>query len=266
MAPPSLPQPLNRLPTVRQPARPAGAGQPARLRRAEPPARPEGTTRSPRPPGGEDTGRLPGPGGPDLLASGARPPRTAHVVGLPATPASVGPARRHVRGLLTAWGVPGDTCDNAVLILSELVTNALTHAAGDRVVLRLHTAGDRLRIEVEQQNRGPTLPELRQPGCDDQSGRGLLLVETLSSAWGTVDTPHGSGRTVWAELPAGPRGAEPAAPPAAGTRSPEPAGPPPAGPKPAGTSPALPPPTTPPTRPTPHSAEGPTPHAPTAHP
>lgn len=126
----------------------------------------------------------------------------AGVFGLPAVPASVGAARRNVRELLGEWGISRETCDNAVLVTSELVTNALTHTESDLIVCRLRAAGERLHIEVEDQNRGHTLPACRQPKPDDQGGRGLLLVGVLSNDWGVRDAPHRSGRIVWAELPA----------------------------------------------------------------
>ncbi|GAA2628484.1 ATP-binding protein [Streptomyces vastus] len=126
----------------------------------------------------------------------------AGVFGLPAIPVSVAEARRNVRLLLSEWGISRETCDNAVLVTSELVTNALTHTESDLIVCRLRTSGDRLHVEVEDQNRSRTLPACRQPKPDDQGGRGLLLVDMLSSDWGVRDAPHGSGRIVWAELPA----------------------------------------------------------------
>ncbi|MDN0197899.1 ATP-binding protein [Streptomyces sp. S.PNR 29] len=229
MAPPSLPQPLHPLPAAQRSVRPSGA---------EHPGRPSETSCSTQPPGGGHPGRLPGPQGPDRLASGARPAQRNHAFGLPATPASVGLARRHVRELLTSWSGGDEIRDNAVVVTSELVTNALTHAAGEWIVCRLHIAAGRLRIEVEDESRGATLPVPRQPGPDEQNGRGLLLVDALSGAWGTADAPHGSGRVVWAELTTDPYEPGPTASP----------------------------PTVPSTRPVPHSAEGPSPHAPTAHP
>jgi anti-sigma regulatory factor (Ser/Thr protein kinase) len=125
----------------------------------------------------------------------------AGVFGLPAVPVSVAAARRNVRELLSEWGISRETCDNAVLVTSELVTNALTHTESDLIVCRLRTAGDLIHLEVEDQNRSRTLPARRQPKPDDQGGRGLLLVGMLSSDWGVRDAPQGTGRIVWAELP-----------------------------------------------------------------
>ncbi|WP_371649832.1 ATP-binding protein [Streptomyces mirabilis] len=85
---------------------------------------------------------------------------------LPAAPASVGMARRDVREWLTEWGIDPETRDNAILVTSELVTNALTHTASEWIVCRVHVAEERLHIEVEDQHpagafrpsagRGPT--------------------------------------------------------------------------------------------------------------
>ncbi|MGW3157915.1 ATP-binding protein [Streptomyces sp. NPDC001089] len=128
-------------------------------------------------------------------------PHRAGVFALRAAPASVGVARRHVGDLLSEWGVDPETYDNAVLLVSELVTNALTHTASEWIVCRLHIAQGPLHIEVEDQKRGWTLPSRRRPGPEDQCGRGLLLVGALSSDWGVRDTADGSGRVVWAVLP-----------------------------------------------------------------
>ena len=153
-----------------------------------------------RPPGGGRPGRLPGPQGPGQLVSGNQLSCPSHLFGLSATPASVGLARRTVDELLIAWGVRAVVRDNAVVVTSELVTNALTHSASDWIVCEVRITDGVLRIEVEDQNRGPTLPVPGRPGPDDQGGRGLLLVTELSSDWGTADVPHRSGRIVWAEL------------------------------------------------------------------
>ncbi len=164
---------------------------------------------SPGPPGGEPTAPLPQPDGHGRLASGPR--AETRVFDLPAAPAPVRAARHGVRDLLTARGVADEVCDNAVIVASELLTNAFTHAAGERIVCRLHIRADRIRVEVEDQARGPKPPMLRRPGPDDQHGRGLLLVDALSSDWAVTRAPGRAGRVVWAELTTGRR--TPATPP-----------------------------------------------------
>ncbi|MFF7751525.1 ATP-binding protein [Streptomyces sp. NPDC007971] len=222
MAPPSsLPRPLHRLSDDRIPGRPALGPSPLRLSPAgpavrapeagEPAPRPAKAAGTARPPGGEHLGRLPGPHGSDPLASGAGPAGLAATFELPPLPAAVGTARRVVRDLLTAWGAGESVRDDALLLTSELVTNALVHAAGERIVCRVHRAAHRVRIEVEDQNRGPAHPVPRRPGPDDQNGRGLLLVDALSAGWGVTVTDDRPARVVWAELPAAPGAEDPAA-------------------------------------------------------
>ncbi len=117
-----------------------------------------------------------------------------------------------VSDLLTAWGADGCVRDDAVLMTSELVTNALVHAAGERIVCRVHRAAHRVRIEVEDQNRGPAHPVPRCPGPDDQHGRGLFLVDALSTDWGVTVVDGRPARVVWAELTTAHGVADPAAP------------------------------------------------------
>ncbi|WP_374936168.1 ATP-binding protein [Streptomyces sp. SM1] len=119
---------------------------------------------------------------------------------MPAAPAAVRSAREGVRELLTARGVGDEVRDNAVIVTSEIVTNALTHSAGDRFVCRLHLTAALIRVEVEDQALGRGPPVLRRPGPDAQNGRGLLLVDALSSAWAVTGCPGRPGRMVWAEL------------------------------------------------------------------
>ncbi|MCD9899208.1 ATP-binding protein [Streptomyces sp. MT29] len=121
---------------------------------------------------------------------------------LPAHPESVAGARQLTRARLESWKLGGDVYDAAVLIVSELVTNAVVHTASTRVVCELRCLGRRLRIAVQDQGHQPGGPRLRRCS-DDEHGRGLLLVDTLSSAWGSHDAGDHSGRIVWAELPHG---------------------------------------------------------------
>ncbi|MGW7237833.1 ATP-binding protein [Streptomyces sp. NPDC054804] len=201
MAPPSLPQPLDRLPDDRIP----GLPRPALAAGAEGPHRPSDAAGIPRPPGGERLGRLPGPQGLDRFASGDRPVPHSLAFDLAPTPRAVGNARRSVGELLASWGVCEEACDNAVLVTSELVTNSIVHSAGRRIICRVHAVPDRIRIEVEDQSGSFTLPAPRQARPDEQNGRGLFLVDALSLDWGVTVVPEGSSaRVVWAELSTAP--------------------------------------------------------------
>lgn len=109
-------------------------------------------------------------------------------------------ARRFTVQQLDQWGVPygSDLSDTAAQVVAELAANAVTHGYvhGCDIVLGLHLAPDRLRIEVTD-GRKDRQPRLR-PATDGTSGRGLHLVTALASAWGTFD--RALGKTVWAEL------------------------------------------------------------------
>ncbi|MER5442543.1 SpoIIE family protein phosphatase [Streptomyces sp. NPDC002790] len=111
-------------------------------------------------------------------------------------PAEVPRARGLVRERLARWSLPGIT-DSAELIVSELVTNAVCHAGGGPVQLRLVRSGT-LLCEVEDTEH--VLPTLLNAGPGDEFGRGLRVVARLSRAWGTSRTA--TGKTVWFELSA----------------------------------------------------------------
>ncbi|MFE7118764.1 ATP-binding protein [Streptomyces sp. NPDC057654] len=119
---------------------------------------------------------------------------------LPRQPASVGLARLRVREHLTAWGRTGDAVDAAMLVVSELATNAVRHGAlGDREFEVAVTAlGDgSCFVEVTDSGRRPPVP--RAVGDEDESGRGLHLVEALAETWGVWHRGC-FGKTVWAVL------------------------------------------------------------------
>jgi anti-sigma regulatory factor (Ser/Thr protein kinase) len=122
--------------------------------------------------------------------------------GLPADVAAVAQARCLVGTLLAGWGLSGEPADDVILILSELVTNAIAHSGGSRIICRVHLRGDRVRTEVEDERRGTDVPAMREPDTYDQGGRGLLLVSRLSIDWGVDEAAGGTGRVVWAELAA----------------------------------------------------------------
>ncbi|GAA3526613.1 hypothetical protein GCM10022419_001640 [Nonomuraea rosea] len=119
----------------------------------------------------------------------------------PGARAQISEARQFIAGYL------GDRCeaDTAQLVVSELATNAIRHTRsglpGGRFGVTLH-AGSTLLIVAVHDEGSPTTPHLREADDEDQSGRGLYLVETLSARWG-VHGDH-AGRTVWALIPFAP--------------------------------------------------------------
>lgn len=104
-------------------------------------------------------------------------------------------ARRAVSDTLSTWGWE-DLADDAVLLVSELVTNALLHAHSG-IELVIVGQGERLRVEVHDEGVGQ--PTVRHFSPTSGTGRGLQLVGTLSSAWG-VESNAGGGKAVWFEL------------------------------------------------------------------
>ena len=105
--------------------------------------------------------------------------------------AMVGAARGAVGTWLSERGCR--TGDDAVLVLSELVTNAMVHAAAGCTVEVRHS-DDVVRLEVQDRSR--QAPAMRPVGPSDVGGQGLLLVEALAEAWGWEPTADGKG--VWA--------------------------------------------------------------------
>lgn len=81
------------------------------------------------------------------------------------------------------------------LVVSELVTNAVRHGAGPITLFLADTVGG---IRVRVQDRGRRLPEARHPDPRSPGGRGLRVVEQLSSEWGVERSRDGRGKTVWA--------------------------------------------------------------------
>jgi anti-sigma regulatory factor (Ser/Thr protein kinase) len=121
---------------------------------------------------------------------------------LPVQEESAGLARAAVRRTLAYWGL-GDLTEDAVLLVSELVGNAVCHArheagqyGGPTLVLSLTCAGPALRIEVRDTDPRP--PQPREPGSLDESGFGFVLVDSLASNWGVYQAEP--GKAVWAEL------------------------------------------------------------------
>ncbi|MFF6804471.1 SpoIIE family protein phosphatase [Streptomyces sp. NPDC012616] len=111
---------------------------------------------------------------------------------LPGDPAIVAKARKLVAAQLSAWGLDEDSFV-AELLVSELVTNAIRHAAPP---IRLRLIHER-HLTCEVSDGSSTAPHLRRARANDEGGRGLLLVARLSRGWGTRHTR--SGKTIWAE-------------------------------------------------------------------
>jgi anti-sigma regulatory factor (Ser/Thr protein kinase) len=113
----------------------------------------------------------------------------------------VTPARHEARAVLTAWGL-GHLTDDTEIVLSELFTNAVRHAAvPDAPPIEVVLAKPLDGVRVEVRDASDNLPSSRDAGPEDESGRGLALVEALTaSRWG-VNPLAGGGKIVWALIP-----------------------------------------------------------------
>jgi anti-sigma regulatory factor (Ser/Thr protein kinase) len=115
--------------------------------------------------------------------------------GLPAEVASAGRARALLREELERWGLP-ELVETGTLCVSEIVTNAVVHA-GTPVRLEIELRPECVRVEVHDGGAAP--PERLQAQLDDVHGRGVAIVEMLTTQWGVEAAD--AGKCVWFELP-----------------------------------------------------------------
>lgn len=131
-------------------------------------------------------------------------------IDLASSPAAVPRGRKKTAEILAEWGVAGPVAENALLVVSELLTNAVQHAVAppdlvendpDAVTcsLLLWLTDNGLTVAVYDTDRRP--PIVRSAHSDAERGRGLHLVEALSAAWGYTRPSPDAGKLVWARLP-----------------------------------------------------------------
>jgi anti-sigma regulatory factor (Ser/Thr protein kinase) len=110
---------------------------------------------------------------------------------------SVYAARAFLVRLLDGWGVSEDHIDDAALLTSELMANAVEHGSGD-VRLRIEVNDGLLQVRVHDDADG--VPEANQADPGSPGGRGLWIVQSVARDWGSDSEDDGSGKTVWFEL------------------------------------------------------------------
>ncbi|WP_240771487.1 ATP-binding protein [Nocardioides sp. GY 10113] len=123
------------------------------------------------------------------------------VVDLPFLPSAVSRARAVVRQ--AGSHLPGPVVDDAELLASELVSNAVVHGAPD---VRLTVTAHPDALDVGVRDGSSVLPRV-SPGpasADAAHGRGLRIVQRLAQNWGVAPSASGNGKTVWFRLEAGP--------------------------------------------------------------
>jgi anti-sigma regulatory factor (Ser/Thr protein kinase) len=123
---------------------------------------------------------------------GGRQPRS---IALPTLVFSPTEARAFSRETLERWQL-GELSDDVVLVVDELVTNAVLHAHGS-ITLQLDLRGPYVCVEVTDDS--PSLPCANAPSESGTSGRGLAIVEAIAREWGTRPLATG-GKSVWAQI------------------------------------------------------------------
>ncbi|MBP2047708.1 PAS domain S-box-containing protein [Streptomyces griseochromogenes] len=129
-----------------------------------------------------------------LLAQLPAAPLAAVTTELPAAAASVPEGRAFLSRTLASWECTSSS-DDALLLLSETLTNAVQHAEGPLGLRLCRTLTD---LTVEVSDHSPHLPQPRLAAQDEESGRGLFLVRTLADSWGV--RPTDEGKTTWFTL------------------------------------------------------------------
>lgn len=119
------------------------------------------------------------------------PPRRHHLLHLCPTPHSGPTARLVLTRELRQWNLD-HLIDNATLVAGELVANAIR--LGDIFTVAFHLTSHSVKIEVT--DTSPAEPTIKNPTPDAENGRGMLLIEALSTDWGVRHHPR--GKTVWA--------------------------------------------------------------------
>lgn len=114
-------------------------------------------------------------------------------------------ARAWTRQILREWQLAG-LADDAEAIIAELAANAVRASAGlKQPAIRLALAFNHCELLILVSDGNPALPQAQDPAADAESGRGLLMVEALSSRYGWYRLDGGTaGKVVWAELSAVP--------------------------------------------------------------
>ncbi|MDH2424082.1 ATP-binding protein [Sphaerisporangium sp. TRM90804] len=139
--------------------------------------------------------------GEQVIRHGGEIPGSAPWVGdFPGGIASVPAARAWARGLLAARVAP-PVLDDVLLMLSELVTNAVTYSASGstadgRVTVCVAVSPRLVHVEVTDAGSTTSAPAARAVAADSEGGRGLWLVNMIATAWGSCHDGH-TGRTVW---------------------------------------------------------------------
>jgi len=126
--------------------------------------------------------------------------RTSHLELAP-LPTAISCCRLHAVAVLKEWGLPRDLIEDAEMLVSELMTNALDASIvlPERPPITLRLLATETSLVIEAWDHSPLDLEPRQADADDECGRGLAVVAALSTRWGCERTGH-RRKVVWAVL------------------------------------------------------------------
>ena len=149
-------------------------------------------------PSGPAPMRRPVPAARELRGSGVTMPQLmpTFTSWLRRTEESAAQARQVVTELLATWDL-APLADDAALIVTELVANAVAHGRGPSIRLTV-TCPEQKLLRLAVTDNGPDTPQVTASGPDDESGRGLQIVAALSQRWGVDFRPR--HKHVWAEV------------------------------------------------------------------
>ncbi|MFF5261183.1 ATP-binding protein [Actinomadura viridis] len=131
------------------------------------------------------------------MAYGIRITEESYKRDVPALPVCVGLLRECVESRLLGWGVRREAVDDALLVISELVTNGVAACPDTVLGFEMYVSGFALVIEITDTSPDPLVR--RTAGDYDVSGRGLDIVDALAESWGMRRLPQ-RGKCVWARL------------------------------------------------------------------
>ncbi|MFA1545022.1 ATP-binding protein [Actinomadura chokoriensis] len=117
-----------------------------------------------------------------------------------AVPSSVVLARELVRYALTNWGFERNLIHDSMLVMSEIVSNAVTAAPGHHIRLRCTLQEEAPLLECWDPS--PALPRSRNISGTAENGRGLMIITAFAEGAGTRPSATGEGKIVWALMPA----------------------------------------------------------------
>jgi anti-sigma regulatory factor (Ser/Thr protein kinase) len=112
---------------------------------------------------------------------------------LPSRPSSARVARRLARGAM--GGCPEPLVETAELLITELIANAIQHASSSPV---MHIDVDSGTVRISVSDESSQTPDVRHGGLEEEGGRGLMLIEALSTSWGWTRTT--GGKQIWFTL------------------------------------------------------------------